>query len=68
MTSDGRLPLPEHLRDADGYVRVSAVWEHFVPMLSGARQAFDQALESACDPVLREAVRLRNARTLACDH
>lgn len=62
------LPVPPSARDAEGYLVATEVWRHFAPALAEARQALEAGVSSTVDPVLREAMRLRNARTLACDH
>lgn len=62
------LSVPSTVRDDEGYLVVGEVWRHFAPPLGEARQAFDLGVAATVDPVLREAMRLRNARTLACDH
>jgi hypothetical protein len=62
------LPMPPESFDESGVAITDVVWRHFSPMLADAREGFRRRLDEEVDPVLREAVRLRNARNLDCDY
>jgi hypothetical protein len=62
------LPMPTDAWDEHGHLVTDAVFRHFSPRLSAARAGFKVAMDKHVDPVLREATRLHNARTLNCEH
>jgi hypothetical protein len=66
--SEPLLPLPPGAHGPDGGLVVSTVWRAYSPPLFEARQVLDAAVEQSVDPVLREVMRLRNARSLSCEH
>lgn len=62
------LPMPDDAWDEEGHLVTDAVFRHFSPELADARATFKSALDRHADPVLREAVRLHNARSVDCEH
>lgn len=62
------LSMPDDAWDENGRLVTDAVFQHFAPALADARASFKSVLGRHADPVLREAVRLHNARSVDCEH